>query len=52
MFKWREREVGKTIETVARLRCQNSLSNEKAQILNDSFQPDEDNWKARGENVP
>jgi len=42
-FKRREREVGKTIETVARARCQDSLSNEKAQLINDDFQPDEDN---------
>lgn len=42
-FKRREREVGKTIETVARASCQDSLRNEKMQILNDGFQPDEDN---------
>ena len=58
-FKRREREVGKTIETVARASCQDSLSNEKMQILNDGFQPDEDNlvsvpcsfdmgWQKRG----
>lgn len=58
-FKQREREVGKTIETVARASCQDSLSNERAQILNDGFQPDEDNlvsipcsfdmgWQKRG----
>ena len=42
-FKRREREVGKTIETMARASCQDLLSNEKAQMLNDGFQPDEDN---------
>lgn len=41
-FKRREREVGKTIETLARASCHDSLSSEKTQILNDGFQPDED----------
>ena len=44
-FKRRELEVDKINETVARARasCQDSLSNEKAQILNDGFKPGEDN---------
>jgi len=42
-FKRREREVGKIIETVATASCQEALSNEKAQILNDGFHLDKDN---------
>ena len=58
-------EVDKTIETVARASCQDSLSNEKAQILNDGFQSSDDNlvsvpcsidmgWQKRGKghNLP
>ena len=37
-LKQRERGFGKTIEIVARANCQDSLSNKKAQILNDGFQ--------------
>ena len=42
-FKWRAREGGKTIKTVGRVSCEHSRSNEKAQILNDGFQSDEEN---------
>ena len=58
-FKRRERKVGKTIKTVTRASSQGSLSNEKTDILNDGFPPDEDNlvsvpcsfdmgWQKRG----
>ena len=50
-FKSRERETGKCIEAVARVSCENVITQEKNQLMNIGEETDENNdmgWQRRG----